>query len=173
MSKKLFSFGIAILALLISVKSANANPRSCKASAITSSEKKSVIILDKMYDLQIEMSAIDKKLDKLNIKQSLGYNSYDTNSVNRYNELINSYNSVTREKNILSDEFNTLRASFNKIVAQSSVSSNVLFVNCLNTAVMGIDLHTNSLNLNSSSLSIKSMNLEAENMMRNLNNLNY
>ena len=173
MSTKLFSLGVAILVSLIPIKSVNANPTSCKASATTVSERKSVIILEDMYALQAQMNVIDDNLDELNSKQSLGYDSYDANSVNKYNDLINDYNDVLDKKNILSYKFNSLRDSFNAIISKTPPSPNILFVNCLNIAVMGIDINTSGLNLNSSTLDIKSMNVETENMMRNLNNLNY
>ena len=173
MSIKLLPLGIAILASLVSIKSVNANPSSCKASAITASDRKSVKILEKMYDLQAQMNVLDEDLNKLNSQQSLGYDPYDANSVDSYNKLINEYNNTVDFKNILSNKFNSLKDSFNAIVAQSPSSPNTSFVNCLNMAVLNIDTSTNSLNINSTSLSIKSMNLETENMMRNLNNLDY
>lgn len=173
MKFKLLSYSLAILASLVSIRSVNANPSSCKASALTASERKSVEILEDMYDLQAQMNYLDKSLNKLNSKKGLGYDPYNADSVDHYNELIDEYNGIVNKKNVLSNKYNLLKDSFNAIVHEFPLSSNTIFVNCLNIAVLNIDVGTNSLNINSNSLSIDSMNIETENMIRNLENISY
>ena len=130
MKSKLLLCSLAILASVMPIKLVSANPSSCKASAITASERKSVMILEDMYDLQTKMNLMDEDLDKINRKKNSGYDSYDADSVNRYNKLINKYNSIVEQKNVLSDKYNQLKDSFNAIVSESPSSSNISFVNC-------------------------------------------
>ena len=173
MKSKLLICGLVTLASVMPIRSVSANPSSCKASAITASERKSVEILEYMYSLQAKMNRIDKGLEKINRKKNSEYDSYDADSVDRYNELVDKYNSIVERKNLLSDKYNQSRDSFNAIVSESPSSSNFAFVNCLNMAVLNIDVSTTSLNVNSTSLNIDSLNNSTENMMRNLENLHY
>jgi|GEM_PF-3075272 len=173
MSLKLLSIAITILVSSVPIQSVNANPGSCKGSAITFSEKEAVRILQDMYYLQSEMDVANENLDKLNRRRSMGYDPYDADSVAKYNKIVNKYNAIIVEKNALSNEYNLVKSSFNATIPQFSPSTNTTFINCMNMAVLDLNIGTSSLNVSSTSLNGDSLRIRTENMRRRLENMNY
>lgn len=143
---RLVSVGIAISALIISIMPANAEPILCKTSAITPTERKTVIALQNMHSVQLKLELANKNLKKLNRQIGLGYNSNDAASVNHYNDLIDKYNGAVGDRNKLSDQYNQLKNSFNALVNKISPSRNITFITCLNSELSVVEATTNSQN---------------------------
>lgn len=173
MSIKTILLLAALSTIYLPIGSANANPSSCKAAAITPLEKKAVKVLQDMYGLQAKMNIISKNLDELNHQRRAGYNAYDSNSVNRYNEIINKYNNTVRQKNTASNEYNQLKNLFNATINQISPSTNIGFTSCLNVAVLGLEVNTTKINVDATGLNIDSTSIETENLRRRIENVRY
>ena len=168
---KVFLKTTILLTLLIPIKSVNAEPNSCRASAITAQELESVDTLQEMYYLQSEIKDEGEILDELNYKKSQGYDSYDVNSVNEYNNLIAQYNDTIYYKNDLGEEYNQLKDIFNAQVKEISPSTNTSFVMCLNNAMLRVETKTTTLNIDGLKTSTENLRINTDNLINNTNNL--
>lgn len=158
MIMKLLSVGIAISALIISTLPANAEPNSCKNSAITPAEREAVSIMQNMYSVQLKLEKVGVSLDELSHQKSAGYDSSDTASVSHYNDLVAKYNGVVKERNQLSDRYNQLKDSFNALTPEISPSSNHIFITCINSEISVLDTNTVSINTDDLSRDIENLN---------------
>ena len=168
---KKFIISTIAITLLIPFKSVNAEPNSCKISAITVQEIEAVDILQKMSYLQSEIRIKGEKLDKLNYQKSKGYDSYNENSVNKYNKLIAQYNDIVSQKNDLGEQYNQLKDIFNAQVEKISPSTNTNFVMCLNTALLRVETNTTSLNIDSLKTTTETLKTNTEDLTRRTENL--
>jgi len=157
MLMRLVSIGITMSALIISIVPANAEPNSCKSSAITPAEREAVSIMQNMYSVQLSLEKVGVSLDKLNRQKNVGYDSSDAASVNRYNELVDKYNNVVKERNKLSDQYNQLKDSFNALNPKISPSYNYTFITCISSEI-------SVLNTNTASINTDGLNREVENL---------
>lgn len=157
MLMRLVSVGITISALIISVMPANAEPNSCKNSAITPAEREAVSIMQDMYSVQLNLEKVGVSLDKLNRQRNVGYDSSDAASVNHYNDLVAKYNDVVKERNKLSDQYNQLKNSFNALNPKISPSYNYTFITCISSEI-------SVLNTNIASINTDDLNREVESL---------
>lgn len=166
MFMRLGSVGIAMSALMLSVMPVNADPSSCKTSAITVVERETVDVLQNMYSVQLELEIADRKLNELNRQKNVGYNSNDATSVNHYNNLIDKYNGVVRERSKLVNEYNQLKDSFNALVDKISPSRNITFITCLNGELTVVESTTTRQNA-------ELLNIDIETLRQNIETLRH
>jgi uncharacterized protein YoxC len=157
---------------LISAKPVNAEPNSCKISAITAQEKEAVDILQEMYYLQKDIKIKGEKLNELNAKKSLDYDPHDADSVNKYNNLANEFNSIVEENNSLSNKYNQLKDIFNTITVVISPSKNIVFITCLNSEMLGVEINTTSLNIDSLNTNTETMKNDTNILIKNTEAMN-
>jgi hypothetical protein len=157
MLMRLVSVGITMSALIISIVPANAEPNSCKNSAITAAEREAVSIMQNMYSVQLKLEVSSGNLNKINHQKSVGYNSSDTASVGHYNDLIAKYNDAVEERNKLSDQYNQLKDSFNALTPKISPSYNYTFITCINSEISLIEANTASINVDNLNRNIENL----------------
>ncbi len=170
---KLVSLSIALLTFTIPVMQANAEPNSCKISAITAKEKEAVDILQEMYLVQSDLRSGKQRLDELNYQMTDRPDRRDADAVAQYNNLVGKYNSFVKDQNQLSNEYNELRNSYNALVNSISPSTNIAFTTCLNSELFVFQSNTNSFNIESLNTRMKNLKNYQENLRTNLEDLQY
>lgn len=168
---KLAHITCVLLALIIPIKSVNAEPKSCKNLAVTSKEMETVNLLQEMHYVQLEMNNQQDKLDELKLQTRQDYDSYDSNSVDAHNQKVEEYNAVVHIKNKLSREFNKLKNSYNLLVDEISPSTNTSFTLCLNTQVLAIGARTTVINVDALDNNLENTRNNIENLNREIENL--
>ncbi len=168
---KTYFISAVFLALLIPIKSVNAEPSLCKMSAITAQEIEAVDILQEMNDLQVEIKIEGEKLDELNYGKSKEYDPDNDASVNEYNNLIDQYNDVVNYKNDLGEQYNQLKDLFNAQVKKISPSTNISFIRCLNTALLKVETNTTGLNIDTLKTSTETFKTNSDNLKIRTDNL--
>ena len=163
---------VVLFTLFIPVKSINAEPNSCKISAITAKEREAVDILQEMYYIQEDIKIKGEKLDELNAQKGLGYDSYDADSVNEYNILTDEFNNIVEQKNSLSNKYNQLKDIFNAKTNEISPSRNIAFITCLNREMLSVETNTTSLNIDSLNTSTETMRNDTNNLIRRTEAMN-
>ncbi|AFZ36431.1 hypothetical protein Sta7437_2912 [Stanieria cyanosphaera PCC 7437] len=112
-----------------------------------------------MYSIQLKLKSSSNNLAQLNSQKNTLYNSNNASSINTYNTLVNKYNEIVQESNKLSNQYNQLKDSYNNLVHQISPSTNVTFINCINSELLALETAT--------------MNQNLDFLNRNLENLKY